>query len=58
MKKLNLWIAVIAGILFFFGNYFKIQHWPGASVLMMLGGPRPFDIIKLFLPEKPPLSQP
>ena len=37
MKKLNLWIASIACVVFFFGNYFKVQHWPGAGILMTLG---------------------
>ncbi|NOZ47440.1 MAG: hypothetical protein GXO79_11755 [Chlorobi bacterium] len=37
MKKFNFWLAAIAAIVFFFGNYFKVQHWPGASVLMIIG---------------------
>ncbi len=37
MKKLNILLGILAGIVFFFGNYFKIQHWPGASILMMCG---------------------
>ncbi len=37
MKKLNLWLGMLAGIVFFFGNYFKIQHWSGAHILMLCG---------------------
>lgn len=37
MKKINPWIALIACIVLFFGIFFKVQHWPGAGVLMTLG---------------------
>ena len=38
MKKNNFWIAVIACVMIFFGSYFKVQHWPGAGPLIIVGG--------------------
>lgn len=35
-KILNvlIWLAIIPTLI---GEFFKIQHWPGASILMMIG---------------------
>ena len=44
------WLYIVTFIVFsfdLFGALFKIQHWPGASLLMLIGIPLPFV---LFLP--------
>ena len=35
-KILNVlvWLAIVPSLI---GEFFKIQHWPGASILMMFG---------------------
>lgn len=49
MKKVNLWLGLIASIVFFLGNVFKIQHWPGAAFLMVTGACIGIVFIIMFL---------
>jgi hypothetical protein len=37
MKKQIQFLGLIAAVLFLFGSVFKIQHYPGASILISLG---------------------
>jgi hypothetical protein len=49
-KKVNMpmYIAgLIAGIIFIAGAMFKIQHWPGASIMIILSG---FVTVFIFIP--------
>ena len=49
-KKVNIpmYIAgLIAGIIFIAGAMFKIQHWPGAGIMIMLSG---FVTVFIFIP--------
>lgn len=47
MKKLLYLIGLISTIFTFFGSIFKIMHWPGASVMIIMGA---FSFAFIFIP--------
>ena len=47
MKKIIYFIALITTFLIVSGSLFKIMHWPGAAVMIMLGS---FSFAFLFIP--------
>jgi hypothetical protein len=47
MKKIIYFIALITTFLIFSGSLFKIMHWPGAAVMIILGS---FTFAFLFIP--------
>ena len=47
MKKIIYFIALITTFLIFSGSLFKIMHWPGAAVMIILGS---FSFAFLFIP--------
>ena len=47
MKKIIYFIALITTFLIFSGSLFKILHWPGAAVMIILGS---FSFAFLFIP--------
>lgn len=47
MKKLLYLIGLFSTIFTFFGSIFKIMHWPGASVMIIMGA---FSFAFIFIP--------
>ena len=47
MKKIIYFVAVITTFLIVSGSLFKIMHWPGAAVMIILGS---FSFAFLFIP--------
>ncbi len=57
MKKSILFTSVISAILFFVGIVFKHQHWPGASVLIILGAAIGIAFLVMYLMNAAKLLQ-
>ena len=47
MKKILYLIGLISTIFTFLGSFFKIMHWPGASVMIIIGA---FSFAFVFIP--------
>ena len=47
MKKTLYLIGLVSTIFTFLGSFFKIMHWPGASVMIILGA---FSFAFIFIP--------
>ena len=45
LLKAVYWLAAVSFMITIIGMLFKIQHWPGASILLVIGVPLPFIIL-------------